>query len=440
MMRWTPPADLRTQVRRLWDRGRILSSLATGETFFPMRLVLKRPSAAELRDHFDEARTWSASLRAMPHLRLTMREFRHRVSGANALPHEAWIDTVEDAVALMGKQRETAAFRRVVEATGDRQPSLLPWLARRPLRALQLAGDWDRLLDVVGWLQGHPRPGVYLRQMDVPGVHSKFVEARRGVIGELLDCALPPESIDAGAAGAAGFARRYGFLDKPERIRFRVLDPARALLPGGHIQDAMHDAGTSVAGIGGDGTGGGHIQDAVHDAGTSVAGIGGDGTGGSHIQDVTLDARTFAALDTGVSRVFITENEINFLAFPRTKDAMAIFGAGYGFESLGQAHWLARCRLFYWGDIDTHGFAILDELRGHFDQVESFLMDRDTFLAFESLWGTESSPIDRDLSRLTAGERALYDDLRDNRIGTHLRLEQERIGFAWVRSELSRLA
>ena len=416
MMRWTPPADLRTQVRRLWDRGKILSSLATGETFFPIRLVLKRPSAAELRDHFDEARTWSASLRAMPHVRLTMREFRHRVSGANALPHEAWIDTVEDAVAWMGKQRETAAFRRVVEATGDRQPSLLPWLARRPLQALQLAGDWDRLLDVVGWLQDHPRPGVYLRQMDVPGVHSKFVEARRGVIGELLDCALPPESIDAGAAGAAGFARRYGFLDKPERIRFRVLDPARALLPGGHIQDAMHDAGTSDAGIGGDGTGVGCIQ------------------------DVTLDARTFAALDTGVSRVFITENEINFLAFPRMKDAMAIFGAGYGFESLGQAHWLARCRLFYWGDIDTHGFAILDELRGHFDQVESFLMDRDTFLAFESLWGAESSPIDRDLPRLTAGERALYDDLRDNRIGTHLRLEQERIGFAWVRNKLSRLA
>ena len=440
MMRWTPPADLRTQVRRLWDRGKILSSLATGETFFPIRLVLKRPSAAELRDHFDEARTWSASLRAMPHVRLTMREFRHRVSGANALPHEAWIDTVEDAVALMGKQRETAAFRRVVEATGDRQPSLLPWLARRPLQALQLAGDWDCLLDVVGWLQDHPRPGVYLRQMDVPGVHSKFVEARRGVIGELLDCALPPQSIDAGAAGAAGFARRYGFLDKPERIRFRVLDPARALLPGGHIQDVMHDAGTSVAGIGGDGTGGGYIQDAMHDAGTSVAGIGGDGTGGSHIQDVTLDARTFAALDTGVSRVFITENEINFLAFPRMKDAMAIFGAGYGFESLGQAHWLARCRLFYWGDIDTHGFAILDELRGHFDQVESFLMDRDTFLAFESLWGAESSPIDRDLPRLTAGERALYDDLRDNRIGTHLRLEQERIGFAWVRNKLSRLA
>ena len=35
--------------------------------------------------------------------------------------------------------------------------------------------------------------------MDVPGVHTKFVEARRSVLGELLDCILPPDSIDAGA-------------------------------------------------------------------------------------------------------------------------------------------------------------------------------------------------------------------------------------------------
>ena len=118
-------------------------------------------------------------------------------------------------------------FRRLVDRTRARRPVLLGWVAKRPLRALELAGDWPRLLDVVGWLEDHPRPGVYLRQMDVPGVHSKFVEAHRGVLGELLDLALPPESIDAGApAGVAGFSRRYGFREKPERIRFRVLDPA----------------------------------------------------------------------------------------------------------------------------------------------------------------------------------------------------------------------
>ena len=390
-VRWTQPADLARQVRRLWDRGEILASLVTDEPLFPRRLVLKRPSAAELRDHFDEARAWSASLRSMRHVRVTMHEFRHRVSGANTLPHEAWIDTFEDAVALIGKRREAAVFRALLEEGNSRQPPLVAWLAKRPLKALQLADDWSRLLDVIGWLQEHPRPGIYLRQVDVPGVHSKFVEARRGVLGELLDCALPPESINAEATGSAGFARRYGFIERPERIRFRILDSSNFLLRG------------------------------------------------DHVQDVTLDAKAFAALDTGVTRVFITENEINFLTFPRTDESMVIFGAGYGFEALGQVRWMARCRLFYWGDIDTHGFAILDELRSHFYQVESFLMDRNTFLAFESLWGMESSPIDRELARLTDEERSLYDDLRHNRYGANLRLEQERIGFGWVRNALDRL-
>ena len=392
---WTTPADLRRQVRRLWDRGLILASLATGETQFPRRLVLKRPGSTELRDRFDEVRAWVAALRSMPHVRLSMREIRHRVSGANLLPHEAWVDTFDDAVALIRKQPEVDEFRRLVDWTRARQPALLAWVAKRPLRALQLAGDWRRLLDVVGWLADHPRPGVYLRQMDVPGVHSKFVEAHRGVLGELLDRALPSTSVDADApAGVAGFARRYGFREKPERIRFRVLDPAHALLA------AAGEAAPE--------------------------------------QDVTLDAASFAALDTGISRAFVTENEINFLAFPRVQEGMVIFGAGYGFETLGRAHWLRRCRLHYWGDIDTHGFAILDALRARFDHVESFLMDRGTLMAFESLWGTEDSPIDRDLPRLTAQERALYDDLRDHRIGRNLRLEQERIGFGWVRDALAR--
>ncbi len=41
------------------------------------------------------------------------------------------------------------------------------------------------------------------------------------------------------------------------------------------------------------------------------------------------------------------------------------------------------------------------------------------------------------LARLNREERALYDDLRDNRIRKNLRLEQERIGFSWVESALS---
>ncbi|RFC34733.1 MAG: hypothetical protein (DUF3322) [Candidatus Nitrotoga sp. LAW] len=92
------------------------------------------------------------------------------------------------------------------------------------MRALELANDWSRLLGVVAWMQAHPRPDVYLRQVDIPGVHSKFIEAHRSVLTELFDRVLDPEMIDT-ASGVSGFASRYGFRDKPLRIRFRLLDP-----------------------------------------------------------------------------------------------------------------------------------------------------------------------------------------------------------------------
>lgn len=275
--------------------------------------------------------------------------------------------------------------------TRQQQPELLDWLAKKPLRALELAEEWQHLLAIVAWLKVHPRPGVYLRQVDIPGIHSKFIEHHRGVLSELLDLVLPAAAIDFTASGMNQFTQRYGFLDKPLCIRFRVLDQAHALLP---------EVGE---------------------------------------RDISLDADSFARLNPKVSRVFITENEINFLAFPHVDNSLIIFGAGYGFEMLRKATWLKHCRIYYWGDIDTHGFAMLDQLRNQFEQVESFLMDRATLLAFAVQWGSETRPTSRELSRLTPDEQALYDDLRDNRLRNNLRLEQEHIGFEWVQAALAAL-
>lgn len=140
-----------------------------------------------------------------------------------------------------------------------------------------------------------------------------------------------------------------------------------------------------------------------------------------------------------MKRVFITENETNFLAFPPVADAMVIFGAGYGWEALARSRWLNRCAIHYWGDIDTHGFAILDQLRGHFGHVDSFLMDRATLDAHAAVWGVEDRPLRVDLPRLAPEESTLYDDLRGNRIREGLRLEQEHVGFGWLSARLQGL-
>ncbi len=390
-MSWTTSRDLKAQLLRLWQRGELLRDLVTGDVRFPLRLILKTPSSADITARFDGVRAWAAELASARSLRIEWQELRHRVQGVQKIPASAWVDTVEDALNLLGKRKEWVRFSTQVEATRQTHPALLPWLEKRPLQALERVDEWPRLLAVVSWLTQHPSPGIYLRQVDLPGVHSKFIEAHRSVLAELLDLALPTTVVNVSKTGLGQFAARYGFLDKPVRIRFRVLDPGIQALPG------------------------------------------------PLCPDVSLDADSFSRLDLAVHRVFITENETNFLAFPQVRDAIVIFGAGYGWEALARSQWLKACTLYYWGDIDTHGFAILDHLRAHFDHVESLLMDRATLDVHAPVWGAEDTPIQVDLHRLTPEERALYDDLRDNRIRTGLRLEQEHIGFGWLSHRLRSL-
>lgn len=390
MVTWTDPQELKAQLARLWQRGELLRDAVSGNTRFPLRLTLKAPASADITDRFDAVRAWAAALAATDSVRIEWQEVRHRVQGAQKLPASAWIETLEDALTWLGKRREWDRFTAQLSATRQTHPALLPWLEKRPLQALELCAEWPRLLAVVTWLVAHPRPGIYLRQVDLPGVYSKFIEAHRGVLAELLDLALPADAVDISKTGFSLFAARYGFLEKPTRIRFRVLDPALQSVPG------------------------------------------------LACPDVTLDADSFSRLELAVRRVFITENETNFLAFPQVPDAIVIFGAGYGWDALARSHWLKRCAIHYWGDIDTHGFGILDQLRGRFGHVDSFLMDRATLDAHAAVWGNEDKPLLTDLCRLTPAEQALYDDLRDNRIRAGLRLEQEHIGFHWLAHHLQR--
>ncbi|RFC34732.1 MAG: hypothetical protein (DUF3322) [Candidatus Nitrotoga sp. LAW] len=87
-MSWTRPGDFRIQLEKLWERGDILSSLATGESLFPRRLILKCPTSAEMADRFDEVRAWVGEIRAVPHCRVETRAFKHRIFGTNSVPAE----------------------------------------------------------------------------------------------------------------------------------------------------------------------------------------------------------------------------------------------------------------------------------------------------------------------------------------------------------------
>ena len=368
-------------MQRLWDSGRLLAAPLLGELLFPFRLNLRTPNARSLSEQFDDVRAWIRAWESGGGYQLEWSEINHRILGRNRIPAAVSVVCEEHALRMIGKTDEAARFRQIVPATRERLPRLTEWLARKPFAALDYASDWPRVLDVLTWFLAHPRCGLYLRRIDIPGVDTKFIEERKPLLTELLDLALPPEAIDAAVPGWRNFERRYALRPKPNLIRFRVLDRRMAI---------------------------------------------------RGLTDLSVPAQELASLDLAVARVFITENEINGLAFPDVAESIVIFGLGYGLDRLSEIPWLKGRPLHYWGDIDTHGFAMLDRIRAIFPAAESFLMDRETLCAHAHSWVHESAPYMGELKRLNGAEQALYDDIRFNRLGENVRLEQERIGFAWV--------
>lgn len=389
---WTEPEDLRAELVRTWERGGILrATLADGDPVFPLRLRVRGPRRAELAARFAEVRSWIArweeTLRGRAGCAIEWEPFVHPVLGANTLPAAVTVATADDAAAWIGKKRELDRFRRIVSQTGHAGIALQPWLARRPLAALEHAERWADLLSALAWFRDHPRSGLYLREVDLVGADTKFLESHRGLLAELLDT-LQPE--DAAAPGPHALERRLGLATKPSLLRVRILDPAH------------HVAGLSDLSA----------------------------------PDAQLAALPFA----GIRRVFVLENEINGLTFPACADAVAVFGLGYAVDRLAGVPWLADRALHYWGDLDTHGFAMLDRLRAHHPHARSFLMDRATLEAHRDQWVTEARQHPGGLTRLDAAEHALFEDLRSNRMGPCVRLEQERVRFGCVRETVARIA
>jgi hypothetical protein len=388
---WTGPEEITGQLRKLWDRGDLLARPLAGEAIYPLPLRLKRPAPRDLPRYFDEVRAWIIRLEAHSRTRrgfgyeIAWEEIAHRQLGRNRLPKAVFIPAEDDALRLLGKRSEAETFCTLAEASMAAFPSLRTWILRKPLVLLAHADDWRRILDVLTWFQSHPRSGLYLRQIDIPGIGTKFIEARKGLLQELHDNVLAPsDSAEAGPAGQT-FEQRYGLRGKPVTVRFRVLDPRLT--------------------------------------------IGG-------LSDIAVPARQFAALQIPAARVFITENEINGLCFPEVENSIVIFGLGYGIDILKTVPWLAVRDIIYWGDIDTHGLAMLGRLRAFLPQTKPLLMDRETLLAHRRFWVREDAPYGGMPEGLTAAERELFENLRFGRLGDRVRLEQERIGFGWLKRAL----
>ena len=372
---WTRPADVRAAIRKKWDSGALLARFAAGQDWEPLSIPIRGPSARQIGERLAEVRQWAAEWAEATcgPLRVEYKQVGGRHFGANSIPCRAWLDGYDEAWALLKVGPDVRRLNELMEAA--RGTRLIPWLTGHPMRALRLAGAWDKLLDTVRWIEQRQALGMYLRQIDVPGVDTKFIERYKGVLTELLDAQLEPSRVEI---AAADFAGRYGFLRRPGYVRFRVAGGFRGF------------------------------------------------------SELSVRTNEFAAAPDGITRAYVIENEITYLAFPVPVAAMAILGGGYAVPVLEPLGWLTGLDVVYWGDIDTHGFAILNRLRHHLPHARSILMDRATLLGHRDHWGIEPSPTAAALDRLDRAESALYADLLSNAYAPSVRLEQERISFSAV--------
>ncbi|OBX06397.1 hypothetical protein QV08_10455 [Gallibacterium salpingitidis] len=390
-MMWTTAKEIKQQLENLWNKGFFLRSLVNQQPIFPLKLKLIKPSSDDITRQFYAVRKWVLALHELDYISIDWKVINHRVQGEQRVPDAIYVREIEQVLILLHKHKDYQKFKSVVELTKTMEPVLLEWLEKQPLKALELAEQWQDLLKVIAWKKANLNKKIYLRQIDIPKIHSKFIEKHRAILAELFDRVLPISAINNEVSGISQFALRYGFLDKPKMIRFRNLDTAKPVFP-------------------------------------NIA-----------LSDVTLDSESFANLNPEISKVIIVENEINFLTLPILKNCWAIFGAGYGWQSLSKAKWLNNCDIYYWGDIDTHGLAILHQLRCYFPQVQSIFMDKTTLLTHNDSWSKEDKPFIGQLDRLTPQEQELYIALQQNEFGDKIRLEQEFIPFSFVERTLKSL-
>lgn len=354
-----------------------------GDGVWPIRISLGLPKAEEASRNLAATTQWAKTWQDWQGVgELVWVTRRWPALGSQRLPATITFESPLAVMAYLGKRDEweRGMIRR------DR------WCARwpmvRPALAVHVAWLMDapeedvlRMEALIAWLLAHPHSALYPRQVPVAGLDTKWMSGQMKRIADFMTAL-------GVAQGAEGYGGRWGLKAAPARLRMRVLDSALRQVLGG-------------------------------------------------LEDVQVPTTEAARISWRPRRVIIVENLQTGLAFGDWAGTVLIMGLGYGVECLGQLPWVQSAGCCYWGDIDTHGFAILDRVRGYVPHVASVLMDEVTLIRHRSLWVSEARQHGAvQLKRLEGPEQALYGRLKSQELGTNVRLEQERIDWAYAWSQL----
>lgn len=336
---------------------------------------------------------WREILPHRPGWRVVLAEQRFRTVGLTVrLPRELTVDSTESLIRALQPNGVTPAVWRTALARLLRFCETFALTseesrksAAAALRSLKLLfpsdtsdREFEAVLRTLSWLLRHPNAGLFPRALPVEGVDSKWLERRRAALARLWN------TVTGENVSAADFLEHAGLLRLPQFVL---------------VKNAAAWVGEEAA-----------------------------------EEIVKLPVETLAKKAPESPVVLIIENEQTALSLD-FRDVPIFLALGYGVTLLESLPWMKEKRILYFGDLDTHGLAILAECRRLFPQTESVLMDLPTFERWRAFAVTEPKGAEPSPEHLTPEERTLADVLSAGR----LRLEQERIPLGTVREALLRV-
>lgn len=371
------PEDIRQQALKWWNP--FLQSVMSREAFFPRemdRIGKVRP--AEITRRFDVLQDEIAALYKKSKndtgsgywIKTAEKNFRR--IGSHQLPDSIVFETAGDYLHFIRKNAEYERFLDNYRLITQSLPQLHTWAMQGPIPLTNEEVDWKSILAVCSYFISNPRPNLYIRQLAIP-IHTKFIEENATLLQSLLDFLIPEHIRDP---NQKRLVDRY-FLRRDEPlIRLRILDPALALP--------------------------------------------------NNILDFSIRLSDFEKGNWKNENIVITENKMNFLSLPDIPSTIAIWsGGGFMVSYLKDSQWFREKSIFYWGDIDEHGFQILHQLRTYHRQTQSIMMDKATFDLFQEFSVAGERNRAERLSLLNADEHQLYEMLKSR--PERNRLEQEKI-------------
>ncbi|MCW5910550.1 MAG: hypothetical protein KIT62_05720 [Cyclobacteriaceae bacterium] len=382
------PDEIKKQASKWWKP--FLQSHISDEQFFPKRIdrigkVRPKDVTSQfqtLQQQIEHLYLYSKNRTGTGYVVKTEQQ-NFRRTGTHELPEFIEFETPDDYVSFIGKKKDWQAFLKNYKQVTETIFSLQEWTLNNCLWLCESKINWSDIMKVCQYFIDTPRPNLYPRQLPI-NVHTKFLEENARLLQSLLDFLIPEYVRNP---NSNRFAERYFLKYDEPLIRVRSLDQALFFYNGS-------------------------------------------------ISDISIPLSNFRRIDLVAENIIITENKMNFLTLPLILSTMTIWsGGGFQVSYLKNIFWLQTKNIFYWGDIDEHGFQILHQIRNYYPKVKSLMMDKSTFEQFYESAVDGSRNQSAQLNLLTEQEATLYQHLKS--LNSKNRLEQEKIPQSYVNSYLS---